>query len=82
MLLDREERQQPCCTTGLLAKAQEDKLLTISQLGFNDCNVFVIINTVVAISPLPGLSLLVPLALVLLALGNSCVMITQTMMKN
>ena len=72
---------QSCCTTGLLAKAQEDKLLTVSRFGFNDRNVFVIINTVVAISPLPGLSLLIPLALVLLAFGNAYGMITQIMMK-
>jgi hypothetical protein len=58
--------------SSLVALAQQVCLLTVSQFGFKNRNVFIIIYTVIAISPLPGLSLLVPLTLVLLALGNSC----------
>ena len=51
---------------------QKTKLLTICQFGFNDGNVSVIINTIIAIRPLPGISLLIPCTLVLLVLDNPC----------
>ena len=76
LLLLLHNSQQDC-----LVKVHEDKLLTISGFGINDRNIFVIVNTVIAVSPFPGLSLLVPFTLVLPALGNPCIMVTQSRMK-
>jgi hypothetical protein len=54
----------------LLARDKGGKLLTICHFGFNDGNVSVVINAIIAIIPLPRIGLLIPCTLVLLAVDN------------